>query len=121
MLKSSQLTRSAVVAATVLSLGASPAVARQADAPLRPEPAASAAPATRHWTQPRVDGIGVRPVDRPAAVAPAVPVTRASHAPTAGDWLLLPIAAMAALGLLALVAVLRTSRHWARPYRARRL
>ena len=71
MLKSSRFTRSVVVGAAVISLGASPAIARVADMPLHPKAAVSTvAHKTRHWTQPHAEGMGVRPV---GTAAPAVP------------------------------------------------
>jgi hypothetical protein len=123
MLKSSQLARPAVIAATVISLGASPAVARQADVPLRPKPAVTAAQDSRQWTQPRVDGAGVRPANQPVDVAPAppVPLTRASHTSGGADWLLITIGSSAMVALLLAVALARKNRYWAHRFRARQV
>lgn len=123
MLNSSQFTRAAVIAATVIALGASPAMARPADQPVRPEAAVtSVANHTRQWTQPRVDGMGVRPADRPAAsAAPAVPLTRAASASDGADWLLITIVASTMLALLTIVAVMRPGRHRADSLRARQV
>lgn len=111
MLNSSQFTRSAVIAATVVSLAASPAMARPADQPAASK--ATVASHTRHWTPARVDGTGVRPaasVTSAASAAPAVPLTR--PADTSGvDWLLIGLVAPALLALLAIVAVVRSVRH----------
>ena len=71
MLKSPQFTRAAVIAATVISLGASPAVAREADTPLHP--GRTVTPHARQWTQPRVDSLGVRPAHQPIADSPPRP------------------------------------------------
>ena len=57
----------AVIAATVVSLGASPAFAREADTPSRR--ALRRGPA-RQWTQPRVDSLGVRPAHRRSRTPP---------------------------------------------------
>jgi hypothetical protein len=121
MLNSSQLTRSAVIAATVMSLGASPAMARPADQPLRPRAAVTTgANHTRQWTRPRVDGMGVRAADRPVApAAPAVPLTRAARASGGADWLLVTLVASMLLALLTIVAVVRPVRHRAHSLGAR--
>jgi hypothetical protein len=123
MLNSSQFTRSAVIAATVISLGAGPAMARPADQPVRPKAAVTTvANHTRHWTQPRVDGTGVRPADRRAvAAAPAVPLTRAADTSGGADWLLITLVAAAMLTLLTIVAVVRPARHRAHSFRARQI
>jgi hypothetical protein len=120
MLKSPQLTRTAVIAATVISLGATPALAREADAPLHPGRTVTAAvPHARQWTQPHIDAIGVRPVSPPVA-APAVPLDRATPAASGPDWLLIAIGSSAVLALLLSVAVLPT--RWLRaPFRARQV
>jgi hypothetical protein len=116
MLNSSQFTRSAVIAATVISLGASPAMARPADQAVPPEAAVTTvANHTRHWTQPRVDGTGVRPA---VSAAPAVPLTRAADTSGGAGWLLISIVAAAMLALLTIVAV-RPVRHRAHSFRAR--
>jgi hypothetical protein len=122
MLNSSQFTRSALIAATVMSIAASPAMARPADQPARSKAAVTTvANHTRHWTQPRVDGTGVRPADRPvAAAAPAVPLTRAAKASDGADWLLISIVASTMLALLTIVAV-RPVRHRAHSFRARQV
>ncbi|MGZ4275774.1 MAG: hypothetical protein ACXVFN_03580 [Solirubrobacteraceae bacterium] len=122
MLKSSQFTRPAVVAATVLALGASPAIARQADLPIPAKPAVAAAPASSQQTPPRVDGMGVRPAGAPAAVsaAPAQPITKPSDGSGGQEWLLIPLAALGLASLLVL-AVVRTGRHRAHPFRPRRV
>jgi hypothetical protein len=123
MLKSPQFTRSAVIAATVISLAASPAVARQADSPVRPSPAMSATQHGRDWTQARVDGIGVRPAGQPvaASAAPAVPLTQPTAASSGPDWLLIAIGSSAVLALLLAVAVLPTGWFRGSPFRARRV
>ena len=123
MLKSPQFTRSAVIAATVISLAASPAVARQADIPVRPSPAMSATQHGRHWTQARVDGMGVRPAGQPvaASAAPAVPLTQPTAASSGPDWLLIAIGSSAVLALLLAVAVLPTGWFRGSPFRARRV
>ena len=120
MLKSPQFTRSAVVAATVLSLGATPAVARQADMPVRPK--AAVVVHSRQWTPPRTDAIGRRPAGQPVAASrvPVVPLTQAPRASSGPDWLLIAIGSSAVLALLLAVAVGRTNRDWANPFRARR-
>jgi hypothetical protein len=98
MLKSSQVTRSAVIAATVMSIGAGPAVARPTDTPPRAKATVTTvAPNTRHWTQARVDSTGVRPAGVPAATtapAPAVPVTQPADGSAGLQWLLFPLAAL---------------------------
>jgi hypothetical protein len=124
MLKSPQLTRTAVIAATVISLGATPAVAREADAPLHPGRTVTAVvPHARQWTQPRVDASGVRPVSQPVATspAPAVPLDRATPASGGRDWLLIAIGSTAVLALLLSVAVLPTRWLRAHPFRARQV
>jgi hypothetical protein len=109
MLNSSQLTRSAVIAATVLSLAASPAMARPADQPAPSKAAVTTvANHTRPWTQPRVDGTGVRPA---VSAAPAVPLTRPATPSGGADWLLIAIVASTMLALLTIVAVVRPVRH----------
>jgi hypothetical protein len=120
---SSPFTRSAVIAATVISLGASPALARQADMPVHQAPAVAAAHHSRQWTQPRTEGIGVRSANQPVAAspAPAVPLTQAPHASSGTDWLLIAIGSSAVLALLLAVAVLPTRWLHARPFRARRV
>ena len=124
MLKSRQFTRSAVIAATVISLGASPAVAREADAPLHPgRTVTTVVPHGRQWTQPRVDSMGVRPADQPIAASPAptVPLTEAPHASNGPDWLLIAIGSTAVLALLLAVAVLPTRWLRAHPFRPRQV
>ena len=121
MLNSSQCTRSAVIAATVICLGATPAIARQADVPPRPKAAVTAvAHATRQWTQPRVDGTGVRAESADAAVpsVQAASLPRASHGSAGREWLLIPLGALALAFLLILLGV-RTDWHWAHPFGAR--
>ena len=85
MLKSPQFTRSALIAATVISLGASPAVARQADAPLHPGQAVTTvAPHARQWTPARIDSTGVRPAARRSPPPPPlVPLDAPPPPPTA--------------------------------------
>ncbi|MEO8687570.1 MAG: hypothetical protein ABI611_05045 [Solirubrobacteraceae bacterium] len=119
MLNSSQFTRSAVIAATMISLGASPAMARPAEQPARSKTAVTTvANHTRSWTQPRVDGTGVRPADRPAvSAAPAVPLTRAADASGSADWLLIALAASTMLALLMVVALVPAVRHRAHSFR----
>jgi hypothetical protein len=124
MLKSSQFTRSAVIAATVISLGATPAVAREADAPLHPgRTVTTVVPHARQWTRPRTDAIGVRPANQPVAAspAPAVPLDRATPAASGPDWLLIAIGSSAVLALLLSVAVLPTSWLRMHPFRARQV
>jgi hypothetical protein len=123
MPKSSPFTRSAAIAATVIALGASPAVARQADLPVHQTPAATAAHHTPQWTQPRTEGIGVRPADQPVAASPitAEPLTQAPHASNGTDWLMIAIGSSAVLALLLVVAVLPTRWLHARPFRARQV
>ena len=116
MLKSSQFTRSAVVAAAVISLGASPAIARVADMPVRP--AAAVANHTRQWTQPHVEGTGVRPAAPAVAAAPAVPLTRAADASGGADSLLITGASLM-LALLIIAGVVLTARHRAHGFPAR--
>jgi hypothetical protein len=120
---SSPFTRSAVIAATVIALGASPAVARQADLPVDQAPAVAAAHHSRQWTQPRTEGIGVRPVEQPVAASPvtAEPLTQAPHASNGTDWLLIAIGSTAVLALLLAVAVLPTRWLHVRPFRARQV
>jgi hypothetical protein len=119
MLNSSQFTRSAVIAATVISLGASPAMARPADQPVRPKAAVTTVSNhARQWTQPRVDGMGVRPV---TPAAPAVPLTRAADTSGGADWLLIAIVASTMLALLTIVGVVRPVRHRAHSLRARQV
>ena len=113
MLKSSQFTRSAVVVAAVISLGASPAIARVADMPVRP---AAVANHTRQWTQPHVEGTGVRPA---VSAAPAVPLTRAADTSGGADSLLITIGASLMLALLIIAGVVLTARHRAHGFPAR--
>jgi hypothetical protein len=122
MLKSSQITRSAVIAATVMSIGASPAHARPADTP-----AASIEPAvttgsltTHHWTPARVESMGVRPVDSPATASPpaATPVTQPSDGSAGLQWLLFPLAALM-LGFALILGGARAAWHAADTFRAR--
>ena len=123
MPKSSPFTRAAVVAATVVSLGAGPAVARQADIPLRPK-AAVVAHHSPQWSQPRTDGIGIRPALQPVASpapAPAVPLTQAPHASNGADWLLITIGSSTLVALLLAMAVARTNRAWTQPFRGRQV
>jgi hypothetical protein len=122
MLKSPQFTRSAVIAATIVSLGASPAVARQADMPVH-QSSAAVAHHTRQWTQPRTDAIGVRPADQPVAAspAPAVPLTSKPHASGGPDWLLITIGSSTLVTLLLAMAFARTKRYPAHPFRARQV
>jgi hypothetical protein len=123
MLKSPQFTRTAVLAATVISLGATPAVAREADAPIHVgRTVITVVPHTRQWTPARVDAVGVRPANQPVAAspAPAVPLDRAT--PAGGpDWLLIGIGSTAVLALLLSVAVLPTRWLRAHPFRARQV
>lgn len=124
MLKSPQLTRTAVIAATFISLGATPAVAREADAPLRAgQTVTTAVPHARQWTQPRIDAIGVRPASQPVAASPtpAVPLDRATPASSGPDWLVIAIGSSAVLVLLLSVAVLPTRWLRAHPFRARQV
>ena len=123
MLKSPQFTRSALIAATVISLGASPAVAREADAPLHPRQiVTTVAPRTQQWTAARVDSIGVRPADQPvASPAPAVPLDRATPASGGPDWLLIAIGSTAMVALLLAVAVLPTRWLRGHPFRPRQV
>jgi hypothetical protein len=119
MLNASQFTRAAVIAATVCSLATSSATARPADQSARPK-----APVTTvaKWTQPRVEGTGVRPAGHPvASAAPAVPLTRATRESDGADWLLISIVASTMLALLAIVAVVRPLRHRADSLRARQV
>jgi hypothetical protein len=122
MLNSSQVTRSALIAATVMSIGAGPAIARPTDPPPRSRPAVTTvAPNTRPWTQARVDSMGVRPADVPAATttpAPAVPVTQPADGSAGLQWLLFPLAAL----LLAFALIIGGARAiWGRTdtFRAR--
>jgi hypothetical protein len=118
MRTASQFARSAAIAATVLSLGASPAMARPSDQPAASRPVATQH--TQHWTQPRVEGPGVRPGDTPAAPAvPAVPLTRATDSSGGADWVLIALAAAAALALLMSRGVVRAVRHRADSFHAR--
>ena len=121
MLKSSQFTRSAVIAASMIALGAGSAGARPADPPAGVRQAAAVrAISTRRWTPPRVDATGVRPADRPVVSSPlaAVPVTRPADGSGGLEWLLLPLAALM-LSLLLIVAVARAAWHAADTFRAR--
>lgn len=121
MLKSSPFMRSAAIAATVASLGASPAVARQADLPA-PSPAAVTAVApARDWTQPRVDASGIRPVDRVAAPATrAEPLSQGQSADSGRTWPLIPIIGLL-MAFLLILAVARTESRVVHPFRARHL
>jgi hypothetical protein len=112
MPKSPQLTRAATIAATVLSLTATPAIAREADAPPHPGRTVTTLAHTRHWTQPHIDAIGVRPANQPTAAspAPAVPLDRATPAASGPDWLPIAIGSTAMLALLLTVAILPTHR-----------
>jgi hypothetical protein len=123
MLKSPQLT-TAAIAATIISLAATPAIARQADAPLHPgQTATAAAPHTQHWTQPRTDAIGMRPATQPIATSPTptVPLNRSAPTTSGPDWLLIAIGSTAILALLLSVAVLPTRWLRAHPFRARQV
>jgi hypothetical protein len=128
MFTTSHLTRTAAIAAMIASLGASTAVARQSDLPLRPGQATTTAvPETQQWTQPRVDAMGVRPTGPRVApapnadvapAAPAVPLTQVDD--TGGmNWLLAGIIGSSALALLLIVMVAFTDRTLAHPFRAR--
>ena len=118
MRSASQFARSAAVAATVISLGASSAMARPSEQPARSGPAV--AQHARQWTQPRVEGPGVRPGDTPAAPAvPAVPLTRATDSSGGADWLLIAFAASTALALLMIGGAVRRVRHRADALHAR--
>jgi hypothetical protein len=120
MRSASQFARSAAIAATVISIGATPAVARPSDPPASSKPVV--AQHTRQWTQPRVEGPGVRPSDTPAASAtPAVPLTRATDSSGGAGWLLIALAAATSLALLTMVGTVRRVRHRADPFRARRV
>jgi hypothetical protein len=113
MLTSSQVTRSAVIAATVMSLGASPAIARQADTPARSKPAVTiVAPNTRHWTQARVESMGVRPADSRATISPpaSVHVIQPSDGSAGLQWLLIPLAAVM-MAFVLIIAVARGAWH----------
>jgi hypothetical protein len=121
MLKTPQLTRTAVIAATVIALGATPAVAREADAPLHPGgTVTTVVTPARQWTPPRVDAIGVRPANQPVAASPA-PVTLSTPTPGGPDWLLIAIGSTAMLALLLAVAVLPTRWLRGHPFRARQV
>ena len=121
MLKSPQFTRSAVVAATVLSLGATPAVARQADMPVRPK--AAVVVHSRHWTQARTDSLGVRPAAAQPVVspAPAVALTQAPHGSNGVDWLLITIGSSTLVALLLAIVIARINTERARPFRGRQV
>ena len=115
MLSASQFARSAAIAATLISLGASPAMARPSDQPAPSKPVVTH---TRQWTQPRVEGPGVRPGDTPAAPSvPAVPLTRPADSSGGADWLLIALALAAAL--LMSGGVVRGVRHRADSFHAR--
>ncbi len=118
MLTSPQFTRSAVIAATVLSLAATPAVARQADMPVRPN--ATVVVHSRQWSPPRTDGLGVRPAAQPAA-SPAVALTQPPHASNGVDWLLITIGSSTLIALLLAMAVARRKHDWAHPFGARQV
>ena len=75
MLNSSQFARSAVIAATMISVAASPGVARQADMPAGGKQATAARASTiRHWTR----RASTRPASGP--LAPRRDLTRAGGA-----------------------------------------
>ena len=121
MLKSSQFTRSAVIAAAMISVAASPAAARRADMPAGAKlTVAARASTTRHWTQPRVASIGVRPLDSPAVTSspPAVPVTRPTGGSGGLEWLLIPLAALM-LAFVLIIGMARAGWHAADSFRAR--
>jgi hypothetical protein len=117
MLKTTQLTRTAVIAIAVAALGASTAIARPADTPSREALPAAA----QRWTPPRVESMGVRPAD-PVAGAPASPAVPLTHPDDTGGLDLLSVAfgASAILALLLLVAVVRFGLPRVRPVRPRR-
>ena len=116
MLKTTQLTRTAVIAIVVASLGASTAMARPADTPSRE----TLAVAAQRWTPPRVESVGVRPVD-PVAAAPASPAVPLTHADNTGglDLLSVAVGASAILALLLIIAVVRLGWPRVHPTRAR--
>jgi hypothetical protein len=123
MLTSPQLTRTAIIAATAISLSATPAIAREADAPVHQAPAITAAHHRGQWTQARTDAIGVRPANQPTAAspAPAVPLDRATPASSGPDWLLIAIGSTAMLALLLAIAVLPTRWFSTHRFRARQV
>jgi hypothetical protein len=109
MRSTSSFVRAAAIAATVISLGASSAMARPSDQPARSRPAVTQH--TRQWTQPRVEGPGVRPRDTlTAPVAPAVPLTRATDSSGGADWLLIALGAAMGLALLMVGGVVHRVR-----------
>ncbi len=115
MLNSSQFTRAAVIAATVLALGAGPAMARPAEQPAPSKVAVTTdAHGTGQWTQPRVDSTGVRPV---VSAPPAVPLTRVADASGGTDWLSIAMVALTMLALLTIVALRPAVRHRAQSFR----
>ena len=119
MLSSSKFTRSAAIAASALSLTASPAVARLADMPT-PKPAVTlSVQHTQRFTQPRVDGMARRPINAPATATPvaATPLTRDVKGP---DWVLIGTVAVGILALMGVVAI-GTKRHTTHPVRARQI
>jgi hypothetical protein len=123
MPNASQFARSAVIAAAVMTLGASPAMARPADHPAHYRPAVIAV--VQHaqpWTQPRVDATGVRPGYRPAPPdAPAVPLTRAADSSGGADWLLITLAALTLFTLLMIGGVVRHRWHRTDSFHARQV
>lgn len=123
MLNSLQFTRSAVIAATVIAIGATPAIARRADVPPRSKAAVTAvAHGVRHWTEPRVDGIGVRPAAGSGEVSSVPPshLTQASDRSAGREWLIIPLGALA-LAFVLILVVVRTDWHWVHPSGARRV
>jgi hypothetical protein len=124
MFSTAQLTRTVLIAATVASLGAGPALARPSEEPLSAAPSATTAPrpaGAQQGTPPRVEGMGVRPA-QPAASKPAgpvVPLTQAGDS-TGRDWLIAGILASSTLAL-ALIAAAARHRHKARRLRPRHI
>jgi hypothetical protein len=117
MRSASQFARPAAIAATVISLGAGPAMARPSDQPAPIKPAVGQQ--TQEWTQPRVEGPGVRPTDTAAApAAPAVPLTRATDSSGGADWLLIALGAATGLALLMTGSAVRRVRHRADTFHA---
>jgi hypothetical protein len=123
MFSTAQLTRTVIIAATVASLAAGPALARPSEPPLSAAPHVAKAPrppGLHPGTPPRVEEMGVRP-ERPAngPAGPVVPLTQATDT-TARDWL---IAGLLAASTLAVALILATARHRhnARRLRPRRL
>jgi hypothetical protein len=122
MRSSSPFTRCAVIVATTAALSATPALAREADLPLRPDVAATQTAPEPRQLPARVDGMGVQP-QRSATVTPAekaVPLTKASPAVAGGgvDWLLALIGGTALVGLLSAGVMMRSGREWNHPFRA---